>query len=316
MVEQITIENLSTGTKCSFGCDPSNMFLIKQGGIDFGKVSASHNTYAYPYQSGVSISSTDILQRTLSITGYACVLMTKDIYTKIPIESRDEYMTEKIYEKKNVLNQLINPVDEVRIQIGDFYIDGKPNNSVVYANTVKENNQAFCKFSISIFCYDPMFKAKKSVDIPLSASIPMFHFPLIIPQNEGIIMSERTSYHIISVQNDGQVTVGATFHIIAKGEVSGLTLENVLTGESIKINKTLSAGEEILIDTELGEERSIKGRITGLYSDYLKYWDYRNTWMQFPVGSSLLGYSVDYDKEFLVDISISLVPKVSNLKEQ
>lgn len=316
MIEQFTIENLTTGEKCSFGCDPSNMFLTQEGGIEFGSVSASHNTYSYPHQSGVSISSTDIQPRTISITGYACYLLTKDELNLVRTSGIENYAVSKIYEKKDVLNKLINPLDEVRVYVGDFYIDGKPNNSVVYANTVNENNQAFCKFSLSIYCYDPMFRTKQRIETILSGSIPLFRFPLVIPKNVGIVMSERVSYHILIIQNTGQIEVGAIIKIVAKGSISGLEIENVITGEFIKVNKTLEAGEEILIDTNLGESRGIKGGTDGAYTDYLKYWDYTNSWMQFPVGSSLLGYSVDDDKASLVNMSIYIVPKVAALKEQ
>lgn len=316
MVEQFTIENLMTGEKCSFGCDPSNMFIVGEGGIDFGRVSASHNTYSYPHQSGVSISSTDIQPRTVTITGYACYLLSKRELELVRSTGNTEYAVEKIYEKKDILNKLINPLDEVRINIGDFYINGKPDGSVLYANTVSENNQAFCKFSISIYCYDPMFKAKQRIETILSGSIPLFHFPLVIPQNIGIAMSERVSYHILTVQNTGQIEIGATIRVASKGTISGLEIENILTGEAIKLNKTLEAGEEVLIDTNLGESRGIKGGTNGAYTDYLRYWDYTNSWLQFPVGSSLLGYSVDGDKGNLVDISIFISPRMTTLKEQ
>ena len=129
-------------------------------------------------------------------------------------------------------------------------------------------------------------------------------------------MGEKISYQLVAIKNSGDVKVGALINLKAKGEVINPVITNVFTGEEIKINKTMSEDEEIIVNTQDDNTR-------GLYEiqdfeevSILEYWDYDNTWLMFPVGTSLIGYSADNDISGLLDITVSLNQQMYSLKEQ
>ena len=97
---------------------------------------------------------------------------------------------------------------------------------------------------------------------------------------------------IIDVYNKGAVSVGMELVFKATGTMSNPTFINVSTQEYFKINKTLTAGEEIRINTNIGEKKII-GTLNGVSSNYFKYRDLDSTWLQLAVGDNLFRYDAD-----------------------
>lgn len=315
MISQFLLENLTTQQRALFGQEPSCDFLYKDDGLDWGTAKARHNTYTYPGQIGVSISSTNVQERSISIVGYACYVLSKSEREGLTYSERIEYGYQKILEKKEMLSAIINPSQYVRISIADYYIDGKPSSSIAFGNTEAENNQYFCRFTINIYCADPLFKKQTNVQTALSDSLPRFHFPLIFSQNRGIIMSIRREYKLIAIENNGAVPVGCTIVLEARGRVVNPKIENIQTGESLVIDKTMIAGEKIVINTVDGNDKGVKGYIDEEEYNYFKYWDFENDWMKFPRGISLVGYSVEEGEESSLNVLIEINPMKYSLEE-
>lgn len=315
MISRFTIENLTTQQKATFGQEPSCDYLYKSDGLDWGTAKAKHNTYTYPGQIGVSISSTNVQERSISIVGYACYVLTQSERESMPYNERVEYGYQKILEKKEFLSALVNPSQYVRIAIGEYYIDGKPSSSIAFGKTEDDNNQYFCRFAINIYCADPLFKKQTNVQTILSDSIPQFHFPLIFSQNHGIIMSIKREYKLIAIENNGAVPVGCTIIFEAKGRVVNPKLENIQTGESLVIDKTMVADEKIVITTVDGDNKGVKGYINDVEYNYFKYWNFENDWMKFPRGISLIGYSVEEGDESSLNVMIEINPMKYSLEE-
>ena len=315
MVSSFVLQNLTTMEKATFGQEPKYEFLYKEDGLDWGQAQANHNTYTYPGQIGVYISSTVVRGRDISITGYACYMLSAEEMKNIPFSERVAYGYKKILRKKEKLNGIVNPFHFVRLTIGSYYIEGKPSSSIKYGQTESENNQFFCKFTINLFCNDPMFRKASAIQTVLNGVSPAFHFPLVFPKDKGIIFSEQRAYSLIAIENEGQVDIGALITLKARGNVSNPVIENIGTGERIVINKTLETNEVIEIDTTDGNSKSIKGYKDGEWFNYFKYWNFENDWLKFPLGISLIGYSVDDELESLLDVSVSLIPKKYTLEE-
>lgn len=315
MISNFSILNETTGDSYTFGQNISCDYLYKSDGLDWGSVTANHNTYNYPNQVGVSISSTKLNSRDIFIQGYVFYILSDEEKIGLNYKQMAEYAYGKIKEKKVMLNELVNPSDYLKIIIGDYFIEGKPSSSIVYGNTEEDNNMYFCKFLISIFCANPMFKKNTIVETVIQGSEPAFHFPFSIPQNEGIIFGTRFNYLLLSVENEGGVSVGGRIILEAKGDIENPTLEKLLTGEKIKINKTLRYGEKIIIDTTDGKNRGVIGGFNEVYTNYLRYWDFSNTWFKFDVGTTLVGYSTDDSSENLLDVVIELNPEKYALEE-
>lgn len=316
MFASFILENQSTKQRVEFGQAFTSEYVYKDGDIDIGAVNTAQNTYSYPYQVGLSISNTTIKTRQLSIKGYIFYTPTLAEIESVGGENGrilSEIITKKIEEKKAILNALVIPDDYLRMYIGDYYIEGKPDESIKYGSTEAENNEYFCAFLIEIYCSNPMFRKVKETISNIATSIGSFHFPLVL-KPYGIPISTRKSYQLIYAENEGNATIGGIIHIEAKTTVENLEIVNVTTGERIKINKTLQSGEKITINTNDGNDKGIFGTIGLVTENYYKYWDFDNSWMKFPQGLSLIGYSTDNETEKYVDIKIEMYPEKYNLE--
>lgn len=316
MFSSFILENQTTKETIEFGQDYTSEYHFKEDGVDIGSVGVEQNTYSYPYQVGVSISNTTIKSRQVSIKGYISYVPTRADIESVNGENGRllaEIITKRIENKKKTLNALIIPDDYIRMYIGDYYIEGKPDGSIQYGKTQDENNEYFCSFLIELYCSNPMFRKVKETISNIASSIGMFHFPWVLKPT-GVILSSRKSYQLIYAENEGNASIGGIITIEAKGEVENLELENVTNGDKIKINKTLQLGEKIIINTNDGDQKGIKGTTGFVYENYYRYWDQDNKWMKFPQGLSLIGYSTDNDSEKYVDIKIEMYPEKYNLE--
>lgn len=309
MVSEFIIENQTTQDRATFGQDITKDFLFKSNGLNWGYAQGSHSSFYYPGQVGSYISMTSIKERTVMITGYCYYVLSPAEISAIPNpEVRRKFILNRIEEKKEYLNGLINPLDYVRIIIGDYYLQGKPQYNVIYGNTIEENNEYFCMFSIEIYCNNPMFRKKVDTKTVLTGSKAGWHFPLAIPTT-GFIFSTREEWLIIGVENEGNVEAGAKITLEAKDEIVNPTLTNLTNGQQMVIRKTMEAGEKIIVNTNEGNERGIIGIVNGVTYNYFRYWDFDNTWLRFPKGTSLIGYSTDNGNELSLNVSIDINPE-------
>ena len=316
MFSSFILENQTTKQKIEFGQSYENEYCFKNEEVFIGPVDTQQNVYSYPHQVGLSISSTTIRTRSVSIKGYVTYTPTQADIESVNGENGrllSEIIIKKIEERKKNLNTLIIPDDYIRMYIGDYYIEGKPDGSIQYGKTQAENNEYFCAFLIELYCSNPMFRKMKGTISNISASIGNFHFPWVL-EPSGIILSSRKGLQVIYAENEGNATIGGIIHIVAKSEIVNLEIENVTTGEKIKINKTLQNGEKITINTNDGNDKGIYGTIGFVTENYYKYWDQDNKWMKFPQGLSLIGYSTENGSEIYVDIKIEMNPEKYNLE--
>lgn len=312
MIGEFLLQNVGTKEYVTFGQDVGFDYVYNDGDIDWDTVGVKHNTFEFPNQTGLSISSTKVNDRDVTINGYVYYIPTereKELYKDI-----DSFVYQKILEKKRKLNRVIDPQQFIKLTIGEYYIIGKPSRTIKWATKYKENNDKFCKFQISLYCNNPMFK-REAEQVVLSGSLPAFKFPLIIPQ-AGMIFGERRNYHAFGILNSGDVPVGAKFRIRSNGVVKGFTMQNATTGEYFRINKTLQDGEEIIVNTDASSARSIYGYIDGEELNYFKYWDFEGKWIQFPVGQSYITYTLEEGNVQLVDVSLVLTPAKFDIEEE
>lgn len=315
MITEIIATNKTLNTKYKFGQDLSCDYLYKDGGVDWDNVPATHNTYTYPNQMGSTISSTKIQNRDITIEAYVYYVPSGEETRGMTYDEKVAYCYNKIKEKKKKLNDFINPLHYIRLSVGDYYIEGKPEATPKYGVEYEDNNEYFCKFVFTIFCDNPMFKKNTETKTVLSGDTGVFHFPLIFEPEPRMIMGTRVNYLMLLVDNEGNAAIGGKIKIEAKGEVQNPTITNLITNEHITINKTLLAGEVVTINTVDGEKKGVYGRYQGVESDYLQYWDFNNTWLKFESGASLIGYSSDNQSELLMDVSIELNPVKYGLEE-
>ena len=314
MITKFEVRNMVTDDRVTFGQDVDCDYLYNSDGLDWGSASATHNTYNYPGQVGVSIYSSKINERDISITAWVYYVLSKVERNTVDRNKWAEYAYERIRKKKDILSGVFNPSDFVRITTGGYYIEGKPAASVKFGSNEQDNNIYFCKFSVTIYCSNPMFKKETIVQKALSGDTPVWHFPFVLSP-EGILFGTRVDYLSLAVENEGNVPIGGKIILIAKGRVVNPSLTNVETGEKIVVNKTMVPGEVITITTVDGQERGIVGNATGVDENYLKYWKFSNDWIKFQKGTTLIEYATENQAEDKLEVVIELNPEKYNLEE-
>ena len=283
MVENIRLKNAVSGKSISLDMITTQDYILNS--VDWGAIESTHHSYKYVNQIGVYVSGTTLETRSITITGWI-------------IAENDKLMTAR----KETLNRFINPTQAIDLYYKKYKLRFSPNTSVKYAETEKDNNDVVCKFKIEGYCADPLFSEENESKVTAANTKALFHFPLIISevpnQPKGIVFGLRQPSLIVSVENKGAVDVGMKIIFKANGTLVNPSLTNVKTQKYFKINKTMSAGEEIIVDTIIGEKK-IQGTINGTKVNYFKYRDLDSEWLQLGVGDNLFRYSADQNVENL-----------------
>lgn len=273
MIDSIQLVNRVTKQAQVVDQDQSKFVLTQ---LDLGSVTANHNTSNYYDQIGVTLDSTSIEARMISITGW--------------VIGSDR---EELGKNKAALNRLINPLQDLDIIVYDTYVlTCRPDYSIRYGKTVKENNDYMCKFLIQGTCGSPLFTTVNEEVVTLSLIKNKPLFPLTIPGLSGIILGEKTANSSVSIYNPGDFPAGLVITIQAAGEVANPVITLVNTQESIKLNKTLVSGEEVIISTVSGSKK-IRGILNSVESNYIQYLSYPSTWIQLEPGENSVQYSAD-----------------------
>ena len=271
MVEKITLENLTTNKQIVLGMLPAQSENFVLLSVDWGTAEGSHTTYKYANQVGVSIVNTSLETRAISIVG--------------AIVSEN---SGKLLDCKKILNNFVNPQQQIKILYKNYYICFNPSNSIRYSTEDKENNDVVCRFKIDGIAPLPYFRIDNDLQIDAATTIPFFHFPLVIPPG-GLVFGVRQPAQLVSVYNAGSLTTGFTIIFKAVGNCQNPKITNARTLEYFEIDKTLSAGERVVINTLIGE-KSVLGTVAGVTSNYYRYKTLSSTWLQLQPGDNVFRF--------------------------
>lgn len=106
---------------------------------------------------------------------------------------------------------------------------------------------------ISIICVDPFFRDEEEQTEILTGLINLFEFPFSIPE-EGIALGELTADKNGEITNTGTEASGCELIIEALNEIINPYIENLTTGQTIKLNRTLQKHDIIKINTYRGNK--------------------------------------------------------------
>ena len=112
-----------------------------------------------------------------------------------------------------------------------------------------------CTMQISLHCEMPYWTDVDYIINEIRDVIQLHHFPLAFPAAIpfGVYDDDNTQ----TCTNDGDVSTGMLMRLIALDTVVNPKVVNADTGEYIGINDTLSANDEVIINTNKGQ-KSIK----------------------------------------------------------
>lgn len=234
------------------------------------------------------------------------LLEEREIDIEILIEA-DYY--ERVSEYRSMLARIMNPaLGEGVLRYENNYtsvqikaaLDGVPTSP----DGVENRGERFQKTFVHIICVDPFFyKEKKKDDIALW--VPVFEMPFEIPE-VGMEFSYRTPSLITEIVNDGHIPTGIEIEFLALGTVENPKIINVVTQEYLRINKKMTAGEIITIDTTRGKKKAI----SNFDGPIMRKVDFApSTFLQLEVGANLFRYDADTNMERL-EVSIYHTPKL------
>ncbi len=196
---------------------------------------------------------------------------------------------------------------------GKLYYKNTKTNMCRYIDCVVEKSPEPAKdfsspFQISLMCNNPFWKSKDEVKKSIANWIGDFHFPLTIVNQ--ITMGHRNRSLIANVKNDGDIDVGMVIEFIALGSLKNPSLFDVNTRKFLKINKAMSAGEKITVNTNFGEKK-IESYLNGINKNILNYIDIQGggcSFLQLSVGDNLLRYDADENINNL-EVNIYFTPR-------
>lgn len=278
VVDSITLRRVSDESEILI--DINNFAGYFPESVDWGIIEGSHYTYKYPGQMGESLMSTSLGTRHIKIIGW--VVATSEL---------------EMDSLKSALNSFVSPQEQLDLLYDKYVLRFSPDNTVQYSVNISENNEILCKFQIVGTAYDPLFKDSSENHLLFATTQGMFHFPLVISSEldeGGVIFGARTDSLIADVINKGAVSTGIRVVFKAKGTLVNPTLIKINTQEKISIKKTMVAGEEIEINTNVGS-KSVVGRLSEV-SEYTNYFVYRtldSKWLNLQPGKNSFRYDAD-----------------------
>ena len=254
--------------------------------VDYGAVSATHSTAKGANQVGERMMNATLDTRDIEIVGF----IRSHAPVDIPPEERAEYFAKDMKAKKAALYQMCEPRHEFEILPDDtLSLRCYATSTVRFAPSKLINNTRFAQFVIDATSYDPLFADAVARYRKIAEWLPNFVWPLIIPI-EGFTFADRTDSFITTLQNDGDVETGLLIHFTASSTVENPTLTNVATGEFIKLNRTIAAGETVIVNTNYGAEGvAVYDGYT--MSDAINDLDLDSTFLQAPVGTAEFHYA-------------------------
>lgn len=298
MIERIILRKVKSSEELALDMVSTPNFILKS--VDWGTIKGTHHSYKYVNQIGATVTNTSLDVRRITIEGWVVAQSEADMI---------------VYKQK--LNSFVNPQEAIDLFYSDYVIRFYPDESVKYSIAYAENNDMFAKFQIVGTAPNPLFADVSERQVTFATTAPVFHFPLIIAEDsidKGVIFGRRTEGLIINVLNRGSVSVGMKIVFKAKGAVVNPKLINVNTQEELVIAKSLVAGEEVVVNTNIGE-KSVKGRVSG--ASYVNYYMHKridSSWLQLEVGSNLFRYDADSGVDNL-DIFVYFTNKFLEVQE-
>lgn len=147
---------------------------------------------------------------------------------------------------------------------------------------------------ISIVCPYPFFsRVDMGNSVMFYGEEPLFEFPFENEGSEPVI--EFGAVHQVTEANvnySGDKETGIVITIHALGEAKNVSVFNLDTNESMKINGTLLTGDDIVIST-VKNSKYVRLLRDGMYSNILNRVDKNPDWFELRKGDNLFAYTAE-----------------------
>lgn len=252
-------------------------FLInKPVGIDTLQISLSQATGID--QVGATIQSANVQPRPVTVSGIL--------------------VGEFLKNNKEKLLSVVRPDLTAKLYADDYYLNVRPTSTPTIDPTAK-----FAKFQFSVLAAYPYWQKDENAKVELSTVEYGFKFPWNISKEYYFGKIVETQF--FNITNMGQIPVPFTATFFARGDCVNPKLTNVNTGKFMEINKSLIAGERVVV--EITHDRtyvtsSVDGDIRGALS-------LKSTLNRLEVGDNVLKPEAEEGKSQL-EVSIDFATEI------
>lgn len=216
-------------------------------------------------------------------------LDTKDMSLEFTVmaKSKEDLI---VYRKK--INSVFNP------KLGEGYLVYKDEVKEVKVKCILNKLPFFAVINnknnsclISLTASNPYWQDLNEMTYHIATWLGDFEFPLELVEG-GIEMGHRAPSLIVDVNNSGDVEAGMTIIFRALATLTNPSLFDVNTREYMKINKSMVAGETIIIDTAFGNKKIIDSN-NSIETNAFMYIDLNSTFLQLAKGDNYFRYNAD-----------------------
>lgn len=151
---------------------------------------------------------------------------------------------------------------------------------------------------IDLICHDPYWKEINDMRTDIAVWEPMFEFPLVIDQTDGVELGRRTPAQIVNVRNDGHTETGMIIEFRATTTVTNPQLVHVETLQFLKIKRVLQVGEVVKVDTNKGS-KTVTSHLNGVTTNIINDLVFGSKFFQLQLGDNLFRYDADANEDFL-----------------
>lgn len=285
MIEQFQLINTTTNVSIDFNMIFGPIWLES---IIIGPVEGVDQLYSIPGQDGEQVLSTYFNTRSVTITAWIVNNITS------------------IEQQKRQLNKFCNPKQPIDIIVDSYKLAFIPGSSIQYSKNKKENNEVMCKFVIMGEAYFPFWTSQAEIESLISYVDPLWKFPFCIP-NDGMVFSVNQPTASTQIVNES-IPVGCRITFVSNGGI--LSNPGIIcseTQEQISINKSLSDGEKIIIDTRIGHRKITGYTDKELTYNAMQYLNKNSSWITLQPGPNTFSFFASSGIEF-AEISIAYSP--------
>lgn len=283
-MERTLIYKNHKGDMITFTYKPPFLLSICDG---FHETVGTVNSVSSAYGVGTTWNGTSIGQRDLTIKGT---------------------ITDNIQENRLLLYDMFPLNSEGTL----YYYEGDIERKItclVEKVSIPEKKGFTRDFSISLVCPNPRFSALAATILSMATWAPAFNFPLIIPENEGIQFGIKNTTSMGTTENTTEIDYGMTIKFKANDTVKNPYLFNVTTRDIIQIEKTMSAGDQIIITTHIDNKNVIyKNAVIGEEENINYLIMYGSKYLQVPSGTNTFRSGADSGEDNL-ETTIEFLPE-------
>ena len=283
-MERTLIYKNHKGDMITFTYKPPFLLSICDG---FHETVGTVNSVSSAYGVGTTWNGTSIDQRDLTIKGT---------------------ITDNIQENRLLLYDMFPLNSEGTL----YYYEGDIERKItclVEKVSIPEKKGFTRDFSISLVCPNPRFSALAATILSMATWTPAFKFKLVIPKNKGIKFGTKNTTSMGTTENTTEIDYGMTIKFKANDTVKNPYLFNVTTRDIIQIEKTMSAGDQIIITTHIDNKNVIyKNAVTGEEENINYLIMYGSKYLQVPSGTNTFRSGADSGEDNL-ETTIEFLPE-------